>query len=455
MNLGAVIANCVREIKGHPVRSFLTMFGIILGISSLVAMNGTVKGMENGLKEALVEVGGMDKFEIQEEENLPEHQEHLDGQSPGLTMSDVYALQVSAPLLSDITPAVELTRWDGTLVVNYKKRYARPYKLIGAWSSFMEMEDHRIAHGRMFNDLDEENAASVCVISTGVRDDLFGHPEYVGREIIPLGETIYINYVPFTIIGMFELYETEREKKERLERQRLIASGELDPRKNRRRRQDSWVYRSKNQCIYIPLRTMHAKFLSSKSTEPEPVLRIDNISVRIPDISLLETSIQQARNVMMVAHRGIEDFAFRTEEFMAEDVEETIQNYRISGAVIAGIGLIVGGIGIMNIMLASISERIREIGICKAIGATDFTIFSQILAESVILSVTGGILGLITSQGVLGLIAILAPTENAPEVTLSNLAIAFSASILVGILSGVYPGIKASTYSPIEALKYE
>ncbi len=456
MDFGAVIANSIREIKGHPVRSFLTMFGIILGISSLVAMNAVVKGMENGLKEALIEMGGMDKFEIGEEDELPDYQAHLGDQIPGLTMADVYALQASAPLLSQITPAVEMSRWNSRLSVRHEGRFARPYRLYGTWPSYMELEDHHVQHGRMFNDIDEEMANSVCVISTGIRDDLFGSPESTGEEVIPVGRTIFINDMPFEIIGMFQHYETETERKERLERMRLIREGKIKaPSNGSISRQGSFIYRLKNNSIFIPLRTMLIKFMSSKSEEPEPVQRIDTINVRVPDLESLDASIQQARNVLMITHRGIEDFSFRTEEDMAEEVQLTIRNYRVSGAVIAGIALVVGGVGIMNIMLASISERIREIGICKAVGATDAAVFNQILIESIFLSIIGGIIGLAASQAVIALISSLTPTDNTPEVTGASLIFALCSSVMVGILSGIYPGLKASRFSPMEALKYE
>jgi len=127
----------------------------------------------------------------------------------------------------------------------------------------------------------------------------------------------------------------------------------------------------------------------------------------------------------------------------------------LSGGLIAGISLLVGGIGIMNIMLASISERVREIGIRKSVGAATSDIFIQILVESVVIAILGGLVGLVTSFGLVDLISSFSPTENAPIVTVTALAVAFGFSVLVGVLAGIFPAVKAARLNPIQALRYE
>src|SRR6185369_15713244 len=124
---------------------------------------------------------------------------------------------------------------------------------------------------------------------------------------------------------------------------------------------------------------------------PDP--RLSGLSLKIKSIDLLEPALQQARNVMMHTHKGIEDFGFRTQENMADQITSSIRNARMSGGIISAISLLVGGIGIMNIMLASITERIREIGIRKAIGASNFNVFTQIIVESVVIALIGGMAG--------------------------------------------------------------
>jgi putative ABC transport system permease protein len=157
----------------------------------------------------------------------------------------------------------------------------------------------------------------------------------------------------------------------------------------------------------------------------------------------------------MNTHKGIEDFRFRTQEDWAEQIQTFVRNARLSGGLIAGISLLVGGIGIMNIMLASISERVREIGIRKSVGAATGDIFVQILVESVVIAVLGGVVGLNTSFGLVTLLSSFSPTGNAPIITLSSMAIAFGFSVLVGILAGIFPAIKAARLNPIQALRYE
>src|SRR6266567_4620810 len=455
-----------REIWAHKFRSLLTMLGIILGVSSLVAMSALVAGMEKGAREALVAIGGLEKVRV-EPEDLPIEQRHLSDQAVGITINDVYALEQSAPLVTCLSPEMRLP---ATLSANGKT--FRPWQFSGAWPVALEMNEHVIEHGRMFNELDDEMARSVCVIGTATRDELWGAPEKVGHEIVPIGETIFINHVPFTIIGMFQHYESEQDRKAR-ELAKAQAAGQKKAAITRDRgggrRRGSFVFYLKNATVYIPLKTMWMKFRSgqaftstaSASSSSGSVLgatgdpRLSWLELKIANVDLLPEALQQIRNVLMSTHKGIEDFNFRTQEDWAEQINTYVRNARLSGGLIAGISLLVGGIGIMNIMLASISERVREIGIRKSVGAATSDIFIQILVESVVIAILGGLVGLATSFALVNLLASFSPTENTPIITGGTMMVAFSFSVLVGILAGIFPAIKAARLNPIQALRYE
>src|SRR5215470_6202963 len=205
--LGITLGSGLREIWAHKFRSLLTMLGIILGVSSLVAMSALVAGMEKGAKEALIAIGGIEKVRV-EPQDLPVEQRQLSEEAVGITMNDVLALQQSAPLVTRLSPEM---RVQASLSANGK--HFRPWLCNGVWPVALEMSEHEIEHGRMFNEIDDEMARNVCVIGTATRDELWGSPEKVGREIIPIGETLYINHIPFTIIGMFKHYESEQDRK--------------------------------------------------------------------------------------------------------------------------------------------------------------------------------------------------------------------------------------------------
>jgi putative ABC transport system permease protein len=455
MNLLNAIAVGFKEIWSHKFRSLLTMLGIILGVSSLVAMSALVKGMENGMKEALIAIGGLEKVRI-EQQDIPPEQQHLAEQAVGLTVHDLHALKASAPLITAVAPEMRAPR--NTRVT----RAGRPTdwaNVIGTWPSAVDLNQHVIEHGRMINEVDDDYARNVCVIGTNIRDQLFGSEEEVGREIVPLGESINIGGEPFVIVGMFQRYESETERKRREYEKTQPQAQQSGPARSRgwggRGRGGDFVFRMKNSTIYIPLQTMYLKFKSAVGTNNLPDPRLDVINARVAGIDELNASLQQARNVLMHTHKGIEDFSFMTQENWSEQITTSIRGARLSGGLIAIISLLVGGIGIMNIMLASITERIREIGIRKAIGASNANIFIQILVESTVIAVLGGLTGLAASYGLVDVLGVIAPESNTPEITPLSMSVAFSFSVLVGVVAGIIPALKAARLDPIQALRYE
>ena len=194
---------------------------------------------------------------------------------------------------------------------------------------------------------------------------------------------------------------------------------------------------------------------SSKTNESIDSIELEALIVRVRDLDYFRPALDQLRKLLDITHRGVDDFDFETREDWFDRVESSVRAARLSGGLISAISLIVGGIGIMNIMLASISERVREIGIRMAVGARPRDIFLQIITEGMFISLIGAFLGIGASLGLIEILKLISPTENVPVLSWDGVLFSVVFALLAGLLSGIYPGLKAARLDPISALRYE
>lgn len=417
------------------------MLGIVLGVSSLVATLALTAGIERGSRAFMAQMGGLELVRIVDQEISNENLEFWNF-SPGRTLQDAVAIRQSANLISHISPELQegLPVSSGTETMRVG--------VTGAWPDYMGVSSNELAAGRFISDLDGEFVHRAVVIGHTIAMRMWPNlsPEQV------LGKTLFVREVPFEVIGVFIEYIRERDRhaakrksnKPQTAEQARRSGGNRDP------------FRGKNQAVVIPFSTMFYEFKSGKFPEDSlDTIRLNNFNVRVSDLNSFAPALDQVRRIMNQTHRGVDDFGFDTREEWFDNMERNIRGTRISGGLIALISLLVGGIGITNIMLASITERVREIGIRRAVGAKARDIFLQILIESVSIALMGGILGVLCGFGLIDLLIRLAPSDNEPFVTVGAVLLSVTFAAVAGIVSGIYPAIQASRLDPIQALRYE
>jgi len=433
MNPLVAISIGLREIATHKFRTCLSMLGIVLGVSSLIATMALTRGIEDGTRIFMQQMGGLEFVSIVNKEPSSRKFEFAN-LSPGRTLRDAEAIRRSATFISHVSPEISLA----TAVAtdgggNPERRMVR-----GVYPDHFVIAMHQIAAGRFLTPLDLERGARCAVVGETVAKNLW--PGIPPRLIV--GKSMLIDNRPFEVVGVLPLYEMEEQARAR--RSGRSISRRWDP------------FRQKNETVLVPFTTMFHELRSGAfPLDSLETMKLETLTVRVGDLDHFRPALDQVRRILEITHRGVDDFDLETRQDWVDRMESSVRAARLSGGLISAISLIVGGIGIMNIMLASISERVREIGIRLAVGARQRDIFWQILIESMLVSLLGGLLGIVASLGLIEILKSIAPAENVPVLTWDAIVFAVCFAIVAGLVSGLYPAAKASGIDPITALRYE
>ena len=426
IRIRAAVINGLRELQANKVRSLLSMSGIILGVASLVAMVTVVQGMVGNFRQFVDAMGGIEKITVVKQ-SLPKEQEHLAELSEGLTMRDVEQIKATIPIVRYVSPEArvgyEKIVWEGREVNTM---------INGVTPDWLPVAKRWVnpSEGRFISDLDILHKTDVCVLGSSIVAELFP------PNVDPLGKVIRVKGKRFIIIGLLNNIEAQG-----MEIRSASGKG----------RGSGGMWRWRNSGVYIPISTATSKFNGND--------RLSGLGLQVATGDDLNYAVEQVERTLLQTHNGLKDFTLTTNEQTLEDFRKTEVAFKLSLGGVAGISLFVGGIGIMNVMLASINERIREIGVRKAVGARGSDLFLQFLSEAAVISVLGGLIGLVVSMGIVSIMNYVlmqaVPTGVVSKFDWIIMLQGLSFSVVVGLIAGVYPAIRAASLDPIEALRHE
>jgi putative ABC transport system permease protein len=396
----------------HKFRSFLTMLGIIFGTASVIAMVSIGEGAKRQAIAKYQDLGISNI--IVRDKNLTdtELEEVRVKFSQGLSMKDAEVIKEIVPGVMEVAPQAE-TKLDA----GYADKSAKA-AIIGITPSILSILSYHIEKGAFINQDQYDRQLKVCILGAGISRELFGYEN-------PIGQNVKLGDQWFEVVGSLQTKALFTE-----------TVGEL-------------ASRDLNSDIYIPLSTFNKRIPKENSFASE----IKQLTIKLESSDRLVPTAAVIRNILDRHHYNNDDFSIIIPYELLKQEEKEARIYNLLLASIAAISLIVGGIGIMNIMLASVLERTREIGIRRAIGGRKSDIMRQFVAEAVTLSITGGIIGVFL--GISFSLIISFVTDVKTNLTLYSIFIAFGFSVLVGITFGYLPAKKAADLKPVESIRYE
>lgn len=406
------ISHAFSSLYTHKLRTFLTMLGMIFGVGAVIAMLSIGAGAE---KESLriIDTMGLRNIIIKDREFKDEDLKKIRENSIGLALRDVQAI-------SSVTPDIEsysARKRVKTFQIFSFKGKSDDSNVIGVTPSYFRLARYDLAEGSFLSEIDQKDYEQFCVIGSRVRQKLFGTQT-------PLGQTLKIDKMWFRIVGVLADTSLSKEEFEGVKLQDF------------------------SNDIFIPLATALKKF-ELKRFESE----LDEIVLSIKDTEALKSSAVLVSQLLASTHGKADDYSIIVPRELLEQNQRTQRIFNIVMSCIASISLLVGGIGIMNIMLANILERTREIGVRRAMGARRRDIWQQFLIEALSISLVGGLIGVLFGFAVSRGVALYAEWNTV--VTGSSIAMSFGVSAAVGLIFGLYPAVRASRLDPVEALRYE
>lgn len=437
----------VDGVMDNRLRAILTALGIVFGVGAVIAMLAIGTGAKQEILDRMKLIGTNNievttLLEVEEEENNDNQQGQSSSKrpySPGLTLEDANSIEDIIPSVEDVSPEIILP------VSAVRNGLLKKVNCVGINNTFFDLNNLMIEKGRRFNALHMEKGMPVCIIGDNIKSKFFTNDDPIGQRI-KCGETW------LTIIGVLK---------------KRFAS---------KRSLEDLGIRDYNSDVYIPVQTALLRFKNramvtkgmlqtdgdyviivggddapQKDPDADNYHQLDRLVVRVADSKDLLPTAGVVSRLLQRHHHDVKDFKIEVPELLLEQEQKTQETFNIVLAVIAGISLLVGGIGIMNIMLASVLERIKEIGVRRSLGATRRDIILQFLFESVFISLIGGLLGVLVGVGAAKTIETIANIQTI--VSPWSIVLSFGVAATVGLVFGIVPARRAAKLDPIKALR--